>query len=89
VPRFQPQNRPGVASPAPDAPHVLEPDLIRAARLSYYEYVAAMPAIGATDRPIGIAVNRISHRAKVVFRQKPLLLPQEYFVPAHLVDPNG
>lgn len=64
----------------------LDPMLIRSARLIYETYFAVHPEI---DRPLGVAINRITHRGKIIFTGKPVLLPQECFVPFELIESSG
>lgn len=64
----------------------LDPTLIRSARLIYETYFAVHPDI---DRPLGVAINRITHRGKIIFTGKPVLLPQECFVPFELIESSG
>ena len=77
----------------------LYPDLIRIARSTYYTYLDDRERTGLgrgdrgdrrdrRDRPIGVAVDRVSHRATVITDITQPLLPQEYLVPLHLIDPN-
>ncbi|NJN61512.1 MAG: hypothetical protein HC795_08285 [Coleofasciculaceae cyanobacterium RL_1_1] len=68
----------------------LYPDLIRIARNTYYTYLddRERTGQGRRDRPIGVAVDRVSHRATVITDIAQPLLPQEYLVPLHLIDPN-
>lgn len=62
-----------------DIPILLEPTLLRAARRIYRVYYEVHPDI--EQRPYGVAINRYTHRGKLIFREKPILLPQECFVP--------
>jgi hypothetical protein len=68
----------------------LHPDLIRIARTTYHTYLNDRERTGQVmrDRPIGVAVDRVSHRATVIIHRTQPLLPQEYLVPLHLIDPN-
>ena len=55
-----------------------DPSLIKAARNIYRCYcnIAA-----ASDRkPLGIVINRDSHRGQLAFSQRPILLPRECFI---------
>jgi hypothetical protein len=62
-----------------DLPMLLDPALLRAARQIYRTYYEVHPEL--TQRPYGVAIDRYSHRGKLIFRNKPILLPQECFVP--------
>jgi len=78
------------AAPDPSGGGNLHPDLIRIARTTYQTYLTDRHRIGQAirDQPIGVAVDRVSHRATVIRHRSQPLLPQEYLVPLHLIDPN-
>jgi hypothetical protein len=73
---FQPQDFSG---PPISYPTLVDPTLLRTARQLYRQYYEAHPDI--TQRPVGVAVNRQNYRGKLIFGQKPVLLPQECFIP--------
>jgi hypothetical protein len=60
-------------------PSLLDPSLLRAARQIYRGFYEVHPEV--IQRPIGVAINRLNHRGKLIFGKKPVLLPQECFVP--------
>ncbi|HBB31599.1 MAG TPA: hypothetical protein DDZ80_18150 [Cyanobacteria bacterium UBA8803] len=62
-----------------DLPILLDPILLRAARQIYRTYSEVHQDL--TQRPSGVAIDRYTHRGKVIFRARPILLPQECFVP--------
>lgn len=62
-----------------ELPTLLDPTLLRAARLIYRTYYEVHREM--TQRPFGVAIDRYTHRGKLIFRDKPILLPQECFVP--------
>ncbi len=45
---------------------LLDPSLIRSARQIYTTYYEVHP--GLIQRPIGVAINRFTHRGKLIFR---------------------
>ena len=56
-----------------------DPTLIKAARNIYRNYYSlGMPT---DNQPMGIVINRDSHRGQLVFKRKPVLLPRECFIP--------
>jgi hypothetical protein len=59
-----------------------DPALIQAARQIYQTYYQVHPHL--TDRPLGVAINRLNYRGKLVFVRLPALLPQECFIPFEL-----
>ncbi len=62
-----------------DLPMLLDPALLRAARQIYRTYYEVHPDF--TQRPFGVAIHRYTFRGKLIFKRKPILLPQECFVP--------
>ena len=65
---------------------LLNPQLIKAARHIYRTFYEVHPEV--TQRPLGVAMGRINHRGKLVFGEKPVLLPQECFVPFSQIEPD-
>jgi hypothetical protein len=66
------------------APNLFDPTLIRAARHLYRSFYEANPDV--VQRPSGVALNRYNHRGKLIFGRKPILLPQECFIPFEQVQ---
>jgi hypothetical protein len=62
-----------------DLTMLLDPSVLRAARQIYRIYYEVHPNV--TQRPYGVAIDRYTYRGKLIFRNKPILLPQECFVP--------
>ncbi len=62
-----------------DLPILLDPAVLRAARQIYRTYYEVHPDY--IQRPSGVAIDRYTYRGKLIFRKKPILLPQECFVP--------
>ena len=62
-----------------DLPILLDPSVLRAARQIYRTYYEVHPDF--IQRPSGVAIDRYTYRGKLIFRKKPILLPQECFVP--------
>jgi hypothetical protein len=59
---------------------LLDPALLRAGQDIYSLYCELNPDRNHRRQPIGIAMNKISYRGKLVFSSYPILLPQEYFI---------
>ncbi len=57
----------------------LDPALIVAARQIYVTYYEVHP--DQIQQPVGIAIDRYTHRGKLIFGGRPILLPQECFIP--------
>ena len=64
---------------------LLNPELIKAARHIYRTFYEVHPEV--MQRPIGVAIGRLNHRGKLVFGDKPFLLPLECFVPFSQIEP--
>ncbi len=67
-----------------DFPTLIDPAVIRAARQIYRTYYEVHPEI--TQRPLGVAIDRYTHRGKLIFTGRPVLLPQECFVPFNQIE---
>ena len=65
---------------------LLDPELIKAARHIYQIFYEVHPEV--MQRPIGVAIGRMTRRGKLVFGDKPVLLPQECFVPFSQIEPG-
>ena len=63
---------------------VFDPAVIRAGRSIYRAYCDVHP--DRTRRPLGVAVDRKTFRGKLIFDEKPILLPHECFVPIETID---
>ena len=57
--------------------------LLQVAREIYAKYCQAHTE---PLQPAGVAVGRDSHRGQLIFNGKPVLLPDEYFVPFDQLD---
>ena len=61
-----------------------DPTLIKAARNIYRNYCNLnMPA---ENRPMGVIINRDSHRGQLTFKPKPILLPGERFISLQQIE---
>ena len=67
-----------------EIPVLLDPALLRAARQIYRTYQEVHPE--RIQRPLGVAINRSTYRGKLIFSGKPILLPQESFVPFSQIE---
>ncbi|MBA3920527.1 MAG: hypothetical protein H0X31_01970 [Nostocaceae cyanobacterium] len=61
-----------------------DPTLIRSARNIYHTYCTANQDLEVL--PAGVAISRVTHRGKPTFSDRPILLPQECFVPASQIE---
>ena len=73
----------------PDAsalPSALNPALLKSARQIYRTYYEVHPE--DVQRPIGIAISTKTHRGKLIFGDRPVLLPTESLVPIIQIEPG-
>ena len=61
-----------------------DPSLIKAARNIYRNYYNLSSPSDA--EPMGVVINRDSHRGQIAFRPKPILLPRECFIPLKQIE---
>ena len=61
-----------------------EPALLKAAGQIYRDHYENNSRM--VQRPIGVAINRITYRGKAIFSDKPILLPQETFIPSSDIE---
>lgn len=61
-----------------------DPTLINAARNIYRKYCSLN--ISTDNRPMGVVINRDSHRGQLTFSAKPILLPRECFIPMKQIE---
>ena len=67
-------------------PPMLDPALLKSARQIYRTYYEVHPE--EPQRPIGIAISTKTHRGKLIFGDKPVLLPNECFIPLSQIEPG-
>ena len=87
--QFQPQDfyatgSPGGGGSQVPLPSLIDPAIVRAARQIYRQFYEAHPEM--TQRPVGVALNRYNYRGKLIFGKRPILLPEECFVPIEQVQ---
>ena len=71
--------------PEQDIPSTLiDAALIRAAGDIYHTHREVHPEI--TGRASGVAIHRENYRGKVIFRNQPVLLPEERFIPVEQIE---
>ena len=63
---------------------LLDPAVLRAARQIYRTYYEIHPE--KMQRPVGVVIDRQSHRGKLIFGNKPILLYTECFVPFNQLE---
>lgn len=61
-----------------------DPSLIKAARNIYRSYCRLNIPEGS--QPMGVVINRDTHRGQLAFKPKPILLPRECFIPMKQIE---
>ena len=77
-------NNRGISMSYAAIPPEQDPSIIQAAREIYETYYTVHPEV--TELPLGVAIDRTSYRGKLIFKQKPALLPKECFIPLSSID---
>lgn len=67
-------------------PPILDPTLLKAARQIYRTYYEVHTE--EMQRPLGVAISRKTHRGKLIFNGRPILLPIECFIPLNQIEPG-
>lgn len=65
-------------------PDLSDHTLLKAARQIYLTHQELRPDM--VERPTGVAINRLTYRGRVIFAKKPILLPQEDFIPLSEIE---
>ncbi len=63
---------------------LLDPALLQAARQIYRTYYEVH--YNQVQRPLGVVLHRVTYRGQLIFKSKPILLPQECFVPLNQIE---
>ncbi|OCR02075.1 hypothetical protein BCD67_07825 [Oscillatoriales cyanobacterium USR001] len=58
--------------------------LLRAARLTYRAYLEVN--CDRMQRPLGVVVNTVNCRGQLIFSSRPILLPDECYVPFEQIE---
>ncbi len=61
------------------SPDLLDPNVLKSARDIYNTYCNFRSKL--TKTPMGVAIDRKTHRGQLLFAKKPILLPWENFIP--------
>jgi hypothetical protein len=77
---IEPPKAKAIPMPQPDSYGLFEPALLRAAQDIYSFYCQINPDRQRRRQPIGVAMNKLNHRGKLIFSSYPILLPEECFV---------
>lgn len=64
-------------------PNLSDYTLLKAARQIYLTHRELRPDL---VEPTGVAIDRLTYRGRVLFAKKPILLPQEEFIPLNEIE---
>ena len=62
----------------------LDPTVIQAARKVYAAYLNIYSKFN--KQPFGVVMNKETFKGQLIFRNHPILLPGEYFIPIHHIE---
>lgn len=65
---------------------MLNPAILKSARQIYRAYYEVHP--DNLQRPVGIAISTKTYRGKLIFGGRPVLLPNECFIPLNHIEPG-
>jgi hypothetical protein len=77
---IEPPKAKAIPMPQQDSYGLLDPALLRAAQDIYSFYCQINPNRERRRQPIGVAMNKVSYRGKLIFSSYPILLPEECFI---------
>ncbi len=69
-----------IPMPQPNSYGLFDPALLRAAKDVYNLYCEVAPDRDRRRQPIGVAMNKLTYRGKLIFSTYPVLLPEECFI---------
>ena len=62
----------------------LDPTIIQAARKIYRAYLNIYTQL--QKKPFGVVINCKTFKGQLVFKEQPILLPEEYFIPINIIE---
>jgi hypothetical protein len=65
-------------------PDLLDPNILKSARAIYQTYCHFH--VKLAKPPIGVAIDRQTHRGQLLFTKRPILLPWENFIPINQIE---
>jgi hypothetical protein len=77
---IEPPKTKATQMPQSDYYGLFDPALLRAAQDIYSYYCQINPDRERRRQPIGVAMNKLSYRGKLIFSSYPILLPEECFL---------
>ena len=77
---IEPPTASSTQMPQPEFYGLCDPALLRAGQDIYNYYCQINPELDKRRQPIGVAINKLSYRGKLIFSSYPILLPQECFI---------
>ncbi|VEP11278.1 conserved hypothetical protein [Hyella patelloides LEGE 07179] len=64
-----------------------DPTIIHAAKRVYRTYLSIYSQL--PKQPFGVVLNKETFKGQLVFREKPILLPGEDFIPLYKIEAQG
>ncbi len=77
---IEPPTAKASSMPQPNSYGFFDPALLRAAKEVYTLYCQVAPDRERRRQPIGVAIDKLTHRGKLIFSSYPVLLPDECFI---------
>jgi hypothetical protein len=77
---IEPPTAKAIPMPQTDSYGFFDPALLRAAKEIYARYCQISPDPMRRRQPIGVAIDKLTHRGKLIFSSYPVLLPEECFI---------
>ena len=66
---------------------ILDPNVLKSAKEIYYTYLHFH--VQLKRKPIGVAVDQKTHKGQLLFTKRPILLPDEKFVPISQLESHN
>jgi hypothetical protein len=74
----------GQANVTKGVPDLLDPNMLKSAKEIYQTYCHFH--LKLAKAPIGVAIDRKTHRGQLLFTKRPILLPWENFIPINQIE---
>lgn len=63
---------------------LLDPNLLKSARKIYCTYCHFH--VNMKKQPVGVAIDKNTHKGQLLFKKRPILLPQELFIGINQIE---
>lgn len=64
--------------------NLLDPSLLKSARKIYCTYCNFH--VNMKKQPVGVAIDKNTHKGQLLFTKRPILLPQEHFIRINQIE---